>query len=139
MPTITLISGQAAGLGFVLALCHDFRIQKSSGSSLCIREGLSATPSLSMWILDFVKARLPASNVTRSMLAGESLRARDSVRFGLVNETGFFENALRLIERRGLLDVGTDKTYCTAKELKNKRAIDLLNTRYQCDIKTHRL
>lgn len=128
MPTITLISGQAAGLGFILALCHDFRVQKCRGSSLCIHEGQYRTPLLSKWMLDFAKVKFPASNITRSTLEGESLGARDSVRSGLVDETGFFEDALRLIERRGLLDAGTEQEYCTTKELKNMRAITV-----ECD------
>ncbi|KAK5791042.1 hypothetical protein VI817_006351 [Penicillium citrinum] len=139
MPTITLISGQAAGLGFILALCHDFKVQKCRGSSLCIYEGQSRTPLLSQWLLGFVKVKLPASSITRSMLAGKSIGAQDSVRSGLVDEIGFFEDALRLIDRRGLLNAGTEQEYCATKDLKNMRAITLLNARNKNATKPHRL
>lgn len=138
MPTITLISGQAVENGFLLALCHDFRIQKSRGSSLCLHGGRS-TPVLSKWMIDFVNAKLFPAKLTRSIIAGESLRARDAVRSGLVDKIGSFKDALRLIEKEKLLDAGTGYGYCEKKELNNRNAIILLDARNGREIKFHRL
>jgi len=139
MPTITLISGQAIGHGFLLALCHDFRIQNSRGSSLCIQEGRPATAFPSKWMIDFVNAKLLAPNIARSFIAGKSLRARDAVRSGLVDKTGSFKDALRFVEKERLLDAGTKYGYCTEKELRNRNAITLLDSRHGREIKSHRL
>jgi enoyl-CoA hydratase/carnithine racemase len=139
MPTITLISGQAAGFGVTLSLCHDFRVQKSCGSSLCIHDGQFGGPLLSKWMTDFVKAKLPASKITRSMSEGEYLYARDAVRCGLVDETGFFEDALRLIKRRRLLDAGAEQGYSMKKELRNMNVLLLLDAKDGTEIKAHRL
>jgi enoyl-CoA hydratase/carnithine racemase len=139
MPTITLISGQAAGFGFILSLCHDFRIQKLHGSSLYIHDGQFATPLLYKWMMDFLKAKLPASDITHSSSEGKYLRARDSVRCGLVDETGFFEDALRLIKRRRLLEAGAEQGYSMKKELRNMSALLLLEAKNGNKIKAYRL
>lgn len=139
MPTVTLISGQAVGHGFLLALCHDFRIQKYSDSFLCINEGQS-TIFLSTWVMDFVNAKLPASNIPRSFYTeGKSLCASDSVRSGLADGAGFLKEALRFILDRKLLDAGTEYADCTKKEQKNRNAITLLDVRNGAQVETHRL
>jgi ClpP class serine protease len=88
---------------------------------------------------DFVKAKLPASKITRSMSEGEYLYARDAVRCGLVDETGFFEDALRLIKRRRLLDAGAEQGYSMKKELRNMNVLLLLDAKDGTEIKAHRL
>lgn len=139
MPTITLLSGETAGLGFILSLCHDFRVQKPRGSSLFIYDSQFATPLLSKWMTDFVKAKLPALDITGLMSEKNYLRARDCVRWGLVDETGFFEDALRLIQRRRLLDSGAEQGYSMRKQLRNQSALLLLDTTNGNQIKAHRL
>ncbi|OKP12769.1 hypothetical protein PENSUB_1501 [Penicillium subrubescens] len=88
---------------------------------------------------DFVKAKLPSSDIIRSMLEGKYLHARDSVRCGLVDESGFFEDALRLIKRRRLLDAGAEQGYSMKKELRNMSVLLLLDVKNVHDIKAHRL
>lgn len=139
MPTVTLIRGQAVGHGVLLALCHDFRIQEYFDSSLCMHKGQFAAVQ-SARLMEFVNAKLPASNITRSFyIEGKSLCARDSVRFGLVDETGFLKEALRLIKDKKVLDAGTEHSYCTKKEETNRNAITLLDVRNGSGIETYRL
>jgi enoyl-CoA hydratase/carnithine racemase len=139
MPTITLISGETAGLGFILSLCHDFRVQNPRGSSLCFYDSQFATPLLSKWMTEFVKAKLPTLDITSLMSDGKYLPAKDCLRRGLVDETGFFADVLRLVKRRRLLDAGAEQGYSMKKQLRNQSALILLDTSSGNEIKAHRL
>jgi enoyl-CoA hydratase/carnithine racemase len=131
MPTLALINGDAIGHGLLLALCHDLRIQNNVPSaSLWICDGSSGPGGPTPRVASLVKARLSGSfnlDAYQSKLIklDKVLNPRDAIRVGFVQGIGHVKEALGIISRLKLLDVGSNPAYRSNKEAKNRVAIDV--------------
>ncbi|KAE8389576.1 ClpP/crotonase-like domain-containing protein [Aspergillus alliaceus] len=127
MPTIAFINGRAVGLGFLFALCHDFRIQARSKSTLCMCENPS-TVNIAPRI-DLIKAILPRSTVNFSAFAnGNPLHARESLKRGLVDKIGHVEEIFEFIKDRKLLEAARAPAYSESKMTLKREAIRVLDS-----------
>jgi enoyl-CoA hydratase/carnithine racemase len=131
MPTLALINGDAIGHGLLLALCHDLRIQNNVPSaSLRICAGSSEPGGPAPQVASLIKARLSGSfnrDAYQSKLIklDKALNPREAIRAGFAQGIGHLKEALGMISRLKLLDVGSNPAYWSNKEAKNRVAIDV--------------
>lgn len=137
MPTIAFITGHAVGIGFLLALCHDFRIQDRADSSLCICQGPSAVDLAPR--LNLLKAVLPCSTVGSSRLTnGKPLYAREAIKRGLVDRIGYLNEIFKFIKDQELLRVTNVPAYRESKIRSSRKAIRALDSMEEQNYSTDR-
>ena len=131
MPTLALINGDAIGHGLLLAMCHDLRVlNKSFSASLRIYDG-PPEPYLptkrAARLIDAcvsVSSKFDAYQLKLNKLK-KGLNSREALKIGVVQGIGHLKEALGIIRRLGLLDVGSDPAYLSRKEEKNRLAISV--------------
>ncbi|KAL2844348.1 ClpP/crotonase-like domain-containing protein [Aspergillus pseudoustus] len=127
MPTIAFINGHAVGMGFLLALCHDFRIQGRPDSSLRICQEPSSVDLAPR--LNLVKAISPCSTVVSSRIAnGKPLYGREAIKRGLVDMVAHVNGVFKFIKDRELLRVPSTPTYRESKIRSNRKALRVLDS-----------
>jgi Delta3-Delta2-enoyl-CoA isomerase len=85
MPTIAAVTGHAAAGGFLLALCHDYRIMRADRGVLYMSEvdiGLTLPP----YFVSVLRAKITAANALRDVtLRGRKLKAAEAKDMGIVD------------------------------------------------------
>ncbi|GJN15022.1 hypothetical protein PR202_gb01907 [Eleusine coracana subsp. coracana] len=85
MPTIAAITGHAAAGGFLLALCHDYRIMRGDRGVLYMSEvdiGLPLPP----YFVSVLRSKITAANALRDVtLRGRKLKAAEAKEMGIVD------------------------------------------------------
>jgi 2-(1,2-epoxy-1,2-dihydrophenyl)acetyl-CoA isomerase len=89
-PVIAAINGPAAGAGFGLALCCDFRVVSASAKCTAgyIRRGLSPDAGVSWWLPRIVGH----AHATDIILTGRDVSAEEALRIGLATQVVPDEN-----------------------------------------------
>lgn len=131
MPTLALINGDAIGHGLLLALCHDLRVQNKAPSAfLRICNGPPETYSPTKRVARLIKTCVSGSfkfdaYQLKLNQVKKGLNPRDALKGGFVQGIGHLKEALGIIERVGLLDVGSGPAYLSSKEETNRLAISV--------------
>lgn len=84
MPTVAAITGHGYAAGFLLAVCHDFRVMSRDRGYLCLPEvdlKMAFTPG----IVALAQAKLPPALTAEAMLTARRYTADDAVASGLVD------------------------------------------------------
>ncbi|KAL6851744.1 hypothetical protein ACP4OV_020308 [Aristida adscensionis] len=85
MPTVAAVTGHASAGGFLLALCHDYRVMRGDRGVLYMSEvdiGLPLPP----YFMAVLRAKITAANALRDVvLRGRKLRAADAKEMGVVD------------------------------------------------------
>ncbi|KAL6609603.1 hypothetical protein ACP70R_039572 [Stipagrostis hirtigluma subsp. patula] len=85
MPTVAAVTGHASAGGFLLALCHDYRLMRGDRGVLYMSEvdiGLPLPP----YFMAVLRAKITAANALRDVaLRGKKLRAADAKEMGIVD------------------------------------------------------
>ncbi|KAL5232220.1 hypothetical protein ABZP36_030996 [Zizania latifolia] len=85
MPTVAAVTGHAAAGGFLLALCHDYRLMRADRGVLYMSEidiGLPLPP----YVVAVLRAKITAAQALRDViLRGKKLRAAEAKEMGIVD------------------------------------------------------
>jgi len=85
MPTVAAVTGHASAGGFLLALCHDYRLMRADRGVLYMSEvdiGLPLPP----YFMAVLRAKITAANALRDVvLRGRKLRAAEGREMGVVD------------------------------------------------------
>jgi enoyl-CoA hydratase/carnithine racemase len=104
MPTITAVTGHAAAGGFLLALCHDYRVMRADRGVLYMSEVDMGYP-LPPYFMAVLRAKITAAQALRDVvLRGARLRAPQAMEMGIVDvvcpgATETAAHALKLAEQ----------------------------------------
>jgi enoyl-CoA hydratase/carnithine racemase len=84
VPTVAAITGHGYAAGFLLAICHDFRVMSRDRGYLCLPEvdlKMAFTPG----IIALAQAKLPPAAIAEAMLTARRYTADEAVSKGLVD------------------------------------------------------
>ncbi|CAH7666965.1 ClpP/crotonase-like domain-containing protein [Phakopsora pachyrhizi] len=90
IPTVAAINGHAYAGGFILALCHDYRLMKDNltkGKAAMTMNEIEFGVEVSMPLVGIVEAKLPSRLVVKKCLTeAHRFTAKDSVELGVVDQ-----------------------------------------------------
>lgn len=116
MPTVALINGHAFAGGLITAMYHDYRVQSGEKGFLCINEILFGAV-MDAPLLSVFREKLASPTVFRDLvLEARRFGGRDALEAGLVDAVGGLDEALALVERRGLTSKAKSGVYGAMKE-----------------------
>src|SRR4051812_17623026 len=102
MPTVALINGHAFAGGFILAMCHDYRIMNLKKGFLCMNEldfGAPLPPPMS----SIFRNKLATPNLYRSvMLESHRFPGPEALKEGIVDGLGGLKEVLDLAKEKKL-------------------------------------
>ncbi|XP_006654687.2 enoyl-CoA delta isomerase 2, peroxisomal-like [Oryza brachyantha] len=85
MPTVAAVTGHASAAGFLLALCHDYRLMRADRGVLYMSEvdiGLPLPP----YFVAVLRAKITAAHALRDVtLRGRKLKAAEAKEMGIVD------------------------------------------------------
>uniref|UniRef100_A0A0D9WIX1 Uncharacterized protein n=1 Tax=Leersia perrieri TaxID=77586 RepID=A0A0D9WIX1_9ORYZ len=85
MPTIAAVTGHASAAGFLLALCHDYRLMRSDRGVLYMSEvdiGLPLPP----YFVAILRAKITSANALRDVVLGaRKVKAPEAKEMGIVD------------------------------------------------------
>ncbi|TVU20501.1 hypothetical protein EJB05_36712, partial [Eragrostis curvula] len=85
MPTVAAVTGHASAGGFLLALCHDYRVMRADRGVLYMSEIDIGLP-LPSYFVSMFRAKVTAANALRDvLLRGTKLRAAEAKEMGIVD------------------------------------------------------
>lgn len=116
MPTVSLMNGHTFAGGFMLAICHDYRLAPSPRGLICLNEIVFGAP-LKPAMAAIFRPKIPAAAYRTLVLEAKRFNAQEALAAGLVDavaEKGL-EDALKLIEERGLTEKAKSGVYGTIK------------------------
>ncbi|QSZ36081.1 hypothetical protein DSL72_007205 [Monilinia vaccinii-corymbosi] len=111
MPTISLLPGHAFAGGLMTAMYTDYRIFNPSRGFLCVNEvefGVALKPPMS----SIFRQKLPSPATYRSLvLEAKRFNGEAALKEGLVDVLGGWEDVLKLVDERKLLEKGKSGIY----------------------------
>ena len=116
MPTVALMNGHAFAGGLMLAIAHDYRLAPSPRGHMCMNELVFGAP-LKPAMAAIFRPKISASTYRSVILEAKRFNAQEALAAGLVDaiaEQGL-EDALKLIDERGLTDKAKSGVYGTIK------------------------
>lgn len=125
MPTVAVLNGHAFAAGLMLAMYHDYRVMNPSRGFLCLNEvdfGALLKPPMS----SIFREKVPPTTYRTLVLEGRRFGAKEAVEAGILDATGGVEEALALVEQRGILNKGQAGNYGLLKAEMYKETFDLL-------------
>jgi enoyl-CoA hydratase/carnithine racemase len=103
MPTIALLNGHAFAGGFMVSMCHDYRIMNPTRGFLCMNE-LDFGALLNPALLSIFEAKIQSPQVFRSIaLEAKRFPGPEALAEGIVDGLGGLDEVLKLVEGRKLL------------------------------------
>jgi enoyl-CoA hydratase/carnithine racemase len=85
MPTVAAVTGHASAGGFLLALCHDYRVMRADRGVLYMSE-VDVGFSLPPYFAALLRAKITAGHALRDvLLRGRKLRAPEAKEMGIVD------------------------------------------------------
>ncbi|KAG4032774.1 hypothetical protein MFRU_006g02380 [Monilinia fructicola] len=115
MPTISLLPGHAFAGGLMTAMYTDYRIFNPSRGFLCLNEldfGAPLKPPMS----SIFRQKLPSPSTYRSLvLEAKRFNGEAALKEGLVDALGGWEDVLKLVDERKLLEKGKSGVYGVLK------------------------
>lgn len=125
MPTIALLNGHAFAGGFMIAICHDYRIFNPSRGFLCLNEldlGMTLQPPMSS-----VFREKTTPQVYRSLIIeAKRFNAKEALEAGLVDALGTLNETMAFIAERKLTDKGKTGVYGLLKKEMYKETMGLI-------------
>ena len=103
MPTVALLNGHAFAGGFMLSMYHDYRIMNPSRGFVCLNEldlGIHLKPAMS----SIFRQKLTPRVYTEMVLEAKRYTGKDAFEKGIVDALGGFEEAMKFVEERKLVE-----------------------------------
>jgi enoyl-CoA hydratase/carnithine racemase len=126
VPTVAAITGHGYAAGFLLALCHDFRVMSRDRGYLCLPEvdlKMAFTPG----IIALAQAKLAPELIAEAMLTARRYTADDAVVRGLVDVAESGDNAVaKALEIAAGMASKPPKSYSAIKHRLYGHARDIL-------------
>jgi enoyl-CoA hydratase/carnithine racemase len=115
MPTVALVNGHAFAGGFMLAIYHDYRIFNPSRGFLCLNEldlGVPLRPAMS----SIFRQKLTPDVYKIMVLEAKRFGAKEALESKIVDGLGGFEEAMKMIADRKLVDKAQKGVYRALKK-----------------------
>jgi enoyl-CoA hydratase/carnithine racemase len=114
MPTIALLNGHAFAGGFMLSMYHDYRIFNPTRGFLCLNEldlGVPLKPAMS----SIFRQKLTPQVYRDMVLEAKRYPAPLALSNGIVDGLGGYEEAVKFIGERKLVEKGQKDVYSVLK------------------------
>jgi enoyl-CoA hydratase/carnithine racemase len=123
MPTLALINGHAFAGGIMLAMAHDYRLGPSSKGWICVNELRFDAPLMRPFTALF-RQQIPLLHYRSVALEARRFTGEEAMQVSLVDGVAHaFDDALKFIHDRELLDKATSRSY---GQIKSEMYADLL-------------
>ena len=126
MPTIALINGHAFAGGFLLAMCHDYRIFNPSRGLMCLNEldlGVALKPAMS----SILKQKLSAQTYRTVILEATRFNGKSALQHGIVDALGGWDDVKKFVDEKKLCEKGKTGIYGMMKREMYKETVVLLD------------
>ncbi|APA08719.1 hypothetical protein sscle_04g034890 [Sclerotinia sclerotiorum 1980 UF-70] len=128
MPTISLLPGHAFAGGLMTAMYTDYRVFNPSRGYLCLNELEFGAP-LKAPMSSIFRQKLPSPATYRSLvLEAKRFNGEAALKEGLVDVLGGWEDVLKLVDERKLLEKGKTGVYGVLKAEMWRESLRYLET-----------
>jgi len=100
-PTVAAINGHAIAAGIMIAMCHDFRVQRNDLGTICLNEINMGKP-IARGMLTLIKEKVPHQTMKMLAMFGHKFTPEESLRGNLVDKLvpkdKLIEEAVNILE-----------------------------------------